>query len=401
VSATTEIVDLGPKAAVAQLFSHPPNCHEICFLPQSLEETIALYIRSSLARDLYTDSTVVVRAEGKRVLAEISGEAAAPYAAMLGPFLAAGAQALGASQDVHKNKKWRYNWRFLLPLGLSMARHRSVQLLHFPPDYVLTRDQDYLSASTTMRWAELLIVNGVPARDVPLYQNIIDIAPIAAPSDDGKNLDGVYIYYAEYVVALLKLWLPTPDSVTKPMVAFGSPVRDWLKSHYHAKMKVLSLETIAITPELRVPTLAANHPSFIYNAVSRLKDDPNTPADERMPVLMRIMQEDLVAANWQAVMGETPSANPQTTLDACTKKWSSAAKQQQIQELVRSQVLGETPQQPAKLAPHFPVPPGTKLWLEHEPVRQRAIDDKVEALRRELGALDGREPHDIVDVDMG
>ena len=73
------------------LFSFPANCHEVCFLPQTLEDTIRLYIRASLDRDLFHASSVAVRANGDRILAEISGDAAAPYADMLPRFLTVGA----------------------------------------------------------------------------------------------------------------------------------------------------------------------------------------------------------------------------------------------------------------------------------------------------------------------
>src|SRR6185436_7545714 len=142
MSGTKEVVDLGPRSAVAPLFSYPPNCHEICFLTQTLEDTVRLYIRSSLDRDLFHTSTVAVRVDNDRVLVELTGAAAVPYASMLPRFLAISQLALDASLEINDDKKWRYNWRFFLPLGIAMARHRTVQLLHFPPDYVLSRDQD-------------------------------------------------------------------------------------------------------------------------------------------------------------------------------------------------------------------------------------------------------------------
>ena len=395
MSGTKHVVDLGPRAELAPLFSYPANCHEVCFLPQTLEDTIRLYIRASLDRDLFHASSVAVRANGDRILAEISGDAAAPYANMLPRFLAAGALGLTASRQLNADNKWRYNWRFLLPLGLPMVRHRTVQLLHFPPDYVLSRDQDYLAAHTTTRWAELLTVNGVAATDTSLYQNIVDIAPIAAPSDDGRNLEGVYAYYTDYITGLLRLWLPTSTKAVRPMVAFGSPVRDWLKTHGHASLKVMAVGTATVAGDLQAPTLAANHPSFIYNAAERLSDDPKTAEDERLPVLAHIMREDLIAANWQVLMGATPEADPKATLDACAARWTDAARQQDIYDLTRQQVLQKTPQT-SRLALRFPQPSATFLSLTHEPAQRKRLDDKVAALREELGALDGREPHDIV-----
>lgn len=62
------------------------------------------------------------------------------------------------------------------------------------------------------------------------YQTIVDIAPVATPSDAGKQLEGIYASYSEYINALLALWLPRLDGSILPMVAFGSPVKQLLKA---------------------------------------------------------------------------------------------------------------------------------------------------------------------------
>ena len=71
-----------------------------------------------------------------------------------------------------------------LPLVLAVSNHRSVQLLHFPPDYA----QDYLGSKTSQRREDLLKANGVPLEEVTLYESILDIAPIAAPSNAAQTL---------------------------------------------------------------------------------------------------------------------------------------------------------------------------------------------------------------------
>lgn len=395
MNSTTETIDLGNTADVKVLFSFPPNCHEICFLKQTLEQTIARYLTSSIKRDLFNDSSVSVRSQNEHVIVEIEGSAGKNYSALLRPFLKAGLTAFNGSLRLNADKKWRYNWRFFLPLGLAMSRHRTVQLLHFPPDYVLARDQDYLSAHTTLRWAELLCENGVKQEETALFQNIVDIAPIAAPSNDGKNLEGVYAYYDDYILALLHLWLPSDKGQTRPMVAFGGPVRDWLKIKFGLDLKVLSFTLLKVNADLQVPTLAANHPSFIYNAVDRLKTDNSTSDDEKIAILMRIMQQDLIAANWQTLMGKDPTADPQATLASCQKNWSSPSKRGRICQLTYIQVFNKTPEEAAKLCAKLPKPADFLLdAAEREEVQN--LEQHIDRLRSDLGPLEGREPEDIV-----
>jgi len=389
----SEIVDIGATADVRRLFSYPPNCQEICFLPQSLEDTVRLYLTSSLQRDMFSNSTISVRTQDDRVLVQITGDAASKYGAPLKAFLGIGQNAFAASVKINTDKKWHYNWRFFLPLGLAMTQHKTVQLLHFPPDYVLERDQDYLSAHTTKRWAELLQENGVAAADTPRYQTIVDIAPIAAPSNDGKNLEGVYSYYDGYISGLLQLWLPLDGHTARPMVAFGGPVRDWIKRRFGVDLKVLSLTNLQLESGIRVATLATNHPSFIYNAVDRLQSG-NTPTNEQMAMLMRIMQQDLIASNWQAMMGANPKADPKATLDACTQTWSNSTKQARICQLTYIQVFNKSPEEAAKSCAQLPKP--VNALLEGlKPIDAQAFNERLEALQAEIGALDSREPQDI------
>ena len=154
-----------------------------------------------------------------------------------------------------------------------MTRHKTVELLHFPPDYVLERDQDYPSAHTTLRWASLLVENGAAAADTAAFKNIVDIAPIAAPSDAGQRLDGIYDKFDPYIKALLALWLPRADGSIRPMVAFGGPVRGWIKQNYAIDLKVLDCAVVQFTANIKAPILAANHTELhliISSNVSRM-----------------------------------------------------------------------------------------------------------------------------------
>ena len=380
-------INLGKNTEVGPLFSYPPNSHEVCFIDQTLAETISHYLNSSLARDGYGSSCATVSIARNIVTVSITGPAGRAYKQLLPRYLAAGKLGLAASRTLRTQDQWRYNWRFFLPHGIAMTNHRSVQLLHFPPDYVLERDQDYLSAHTTVRWAALLVENGADASSTASYQNIIDIAPIAAPSADGHHLDGVYVAYNDYIVSLMKLWLPTSGKSLRPMIAFGSPVRKWLKRTFNVDLDVLAVTRIAIDAGRTVPTLGANHPSFIYNAVKRLADDPGTPEDERVALGMRIMQQDLVAANWQVVMATDPSADPLAVLRSCQRRWERTSKQARIRTLTYQQVFDKEPEETKSLTRR-------KLKRHASPrdIALPVLDRKIEQLRQELGASESAPP---------
>ena len=126
------------------------------------------------------------------------------YEKPLAALLDAGDLAYNGASKLNADGKWAYSWHFFLPLGMALENRKSVELLHFPPDYSLTQAQDYLKSATTDRWATLLTVNGIPAEQTPGYQTIIDIAPIAAPSNAGKDLEGVYDYFKDYQTTMVK-----------------------------------------------------------------------------------------------------------------------------------------------------------------------------------------------------
>ena len=69
-------------------------------------------------------------------------------------------------------------WVPCLPLGMPVANHRAVMLLHYPP-IVAYRNADYLKNMTLQRWKQILLCAGVDRPE--LYHSIIDVNPIAAP----------------------------------------------------------------------------------------------------------------------------------------------------------------------------------------------------------------------------
>lgn len=318
-------VPLGNEARVKALFSWPNTCADVsvCGGP-SLEETVKHYLTQSLARDGYTDSTVAVRRTPRGYQAVFTGAASKTYPKALTAFLAAGdlaladARGIAASKTPDGKSQWPYSWRFFLPVGLAMVNNPTVELLHFPPDYSLTDKQDYLNSATTDRWAMLLAQNGVPPDKSPAYQAIIDINPIAAPASDGKTLETVEGKFTDYIVAMLGQWTGNPQTpyYGKPMVAFGSPVREWLAKQFGLKLQVDQVGLLSL-PSGVVPVIGANHPSQIFYTAW----NDTTPKTENFQKGMQVMTQDLIAACWQARMGQAPSADAQKTAADCTTYW--------------------------------------------------------------------------------
>src|SRR5262249_8370850 len=163
-------IDLGSAEEVTTLYSYP-NCAEVCAVYRTLPDTIKHYLSQSLKRDGFDATTVDVSESAGRISVRLTGPGAADHAKVLLEYLKAGKLGLkGARElldalDPDGHRLWRYNWRYFLPHGVAMVRHRTVQLLHFPPDSVLLDKQDYLAANTTKRWADLLSKNNAASDD--------------------------------------------------------------------------------------------------------------------------------------------------------------------------------------------------------------------------------------------
>ncbi|WCD81957.1 hypothetical protein [Pseudomonas sp. TUM22785] len=316
-------VSLGSQERVTRLFAYPNNCNVICYRDWTLEQTVEHYLGQSLKRDGIAGGQVKVGRDDKGLYARFSG-VPADYGVPLVQLLDNGDLAYKGASQLNSDGKWQYSWYLFLPLGMALENRRSIELLHFPPDYSLTKAQDYLESATTDRWADLLVQNGVATDDTPGYQTIIDIAPIAAPASAGSDLEGVYSYFTPYQTRMVEQL--TKGKPALPMVAFGGPVRSWIKQQYGTTIGVLGLGTISPTPEQKVPVLGSNHPSYIWYAA----DPENYDGDQAKADAtgLKVMGQDLSAACWQAGMGKDHSANPSSTLDSCKQKWQVTDKVQ-------------------------------------------------------------------------
>ncbi|EDO29365.1 predicted protein, partial [Nematostella vectensis] len=255
-------VKLGSAERVTRLFAYPNNCNVICYRDWTLEQTAEHYLGQSLQRDGYDKAKVTVHREQQDLYAKFT-EVPEGYGKPLEQLLKTGELAYAGAKLLNKDGKWQYNWSLFLPLGMALDNRKSVELLHFPPDYSLTQAQDYLESSTTNRWADLLTQNGIGAAQTPAFQTIIDIAPIAAPANAGSALEGVYSYFNAYQTQMVMQLTAGEGGQALPMVAFGSPVRSWVKQQYGVSLDVLGLAQISPAAGQQVAVLGANHPSYI------------------------------------------------------------------------------------------------------------------------------------------
>lgn len=318
---------LGDEQALLQLYSWPNTPDS----PQSLTDTISHYTRQSAERDGLPNLAVTVWNDLGTYTATIrsSDWQVLDYSRRLPRFLAIGQLGVQATAQLKAAGLWNdKEWRFFLPLGLALVEQRSVQLLHFPPDYSLP-DQDYLGSKTSQRWESLLQENGVAAADVTLYEAIVDIAPIAAPASAGKTLEATYAYYAPYAKRMLEFLLQRDQGAARPAVAYGYPVRQWLQQQYGLSLQVLDTGVIDLGHGSKASVIAANHPSFIWYV-----------KDQGFDAAQQVMYQDLIAACWQVAMGKNPDADAALTRDTCNDSWREQP--QQVCVLTWEQAFGKS-----------------------------------------------------------
>ena len=134
--------ELGSAAELVMLYSYPNSDDN----DQSLEETLEHYLIQCIERDLVINGNADVIISGDKYHVTISGDSdhVTEYNRTISTLLQNGLLAVKAVTQLKKDNIWNNEeWRLFLPHGLAISNHRSVQLLHFPPDYSLS-DQNYL-----------------------------------------------------------------------------------------------------------------------------------------------------------------------------------------------------------------------------------------------------------------
>jgi hypothetical protein len=218
---------------------------------------------------------------------------------------------------------------FWPPIGMTMLATKSVQLLHYPP-YEARSFSDYLYSPTNRRWESLLGHNGYDITRVTPLERICDAVPLAGPGSDATYIQKVEPAFYNYGKAMLSALLRASGSRTQPVVAYGGPAHDWLKSVFHSQIKrtpqLFSVYLLKIVPDRALtPVLCANHPSqFLFYE----EYGPKWRFDTIL--------QDLVAARWQAEMAEHPDADPVKVLHESQANWQS--QRARVHEIVAEQI---------------------------------------------------------------
>jgi hypothetical protein len=371
---SSQTYSIGNRDILDSLYAYPNNVSGVGYLDMSFEETLSLYIRATLSREGSTSTLVGVNVDAEgNVTVELDGAEADADAGALTNFIDAGTLALTAGRTAVANNQWAWDWRLYLPLGLAMRNNYSVELLHFPPDYTIERDQDYLLANTLIRWGDCLVVNGADPAESDRYQTTIDIGPIGAPSDAGSEIDdsGVLDNFVEYSHRMLSDW-----TNQKPLVVFGGTARNWFNDQFALGGFYVGDVAIVSINGATVPSYGANHPSYFYNAI-----DPDLTDEENYAVVFPIMYEDLIAAKWQVDMANNPTLDPNTAAADARTFYDSAEGQTIVCQQVWVQGFDKTADEAAALCP-------TAI----KPVADReAHFAEIDARIAELGGRDDQE----------
>ena len=284
------------------------------------------------------------------------------HVALLGPGVAA--QALNGVKACQATPAWNpmagypvnssdgpSQWLLYLPLGMPMANHRAVTLLHYPP-IVALRNADYLNNMTLHRWTQVLECAGVA--NPTLYHTIVDVNPIAAPGSGESeypndyfpiNLTSLFFDNPEadcgYVRSLLETMLNPPwnagNPYTLPLLVGGSPLYDpqapgWFLVRYKDQLPQQPVEgqkngipradvgqagLVRInenSPKL-TPYMVANH-MIAAGVTGKCTDDPT-----KIPDIRKYEAQDLVAATFLGIYANDPGIHPDAANKMACQRW--------------------------------------------------------------------------------
>jgi phospholipase C len=245
-------------------------------------------------------------------------------------------------------------WITCLPLGMPIANHRAVTLLHYPP-IKSYRTADYLNNNTLRRWSQLLKCVGIDRPE--LYHTIVDINPIAAPGSGQSEYPNDYfpinltlLFFDDdqrrltYVRSMLDLMLNPPGNAanpyTLPLLICGSPLYDpqtpgWFRTRYKDQLPknetgtpladVLQTGFIRIKPESQkqTPYMNANH-MIAAGVTGSFSDDAS-----KIPNIQKYEAQDLVAAAFLGMCAdaglEGKRIDPVEVKEKACRRWFGAA----------------------------------------------------------------------------
>ena len=246
------------------------------------------------------------------------------YGGIIPKFLAAGRAGLELWNSIENPPEGLF---FQLPLGLSMANTRAIQLLHYPP-ITVRQYMNYLYSPTNRRCESLLCFHHYPGPDLRLVETITDLVPIAA---DGGNAGAKQVdsYNATFVVYDRKMLAARLRDPSMPVVAYGSPVRNWIETNFDFKHvevnQLVRLPLVDGGPPVAV--LSTNHPTeYLYYT-----DGSDPKAAETL------LTQDLVATGWQAETSLDWTKNKDDVLADQKTYWDSAEGQARVKVIRQSQ----------------------------------------------------------------
>lgn len=361
-------IPLGAPERLSVLYSYPNRAGEA----DSLAATIEHWCKQSIDRDGLASAGVTAVVESRdgeyRLQVEGPDEVASDlvvYGERLPGLLAHGWEAWSQvvpdlkrtpSTDFPGKTKWdplEDGWRFFLPLGLALARQRTVQFFHYPPRRLLDPFRDYLDDPVPTRCEEMLVANGVASRqEARRFETVMDAAPIAASDDQGTlgtiPIDSFHDYQRAQTRLLLNRSDGDPTS-TIPIVVYGQqPNRVFAQLFLDGEALDRNQATTAegMLDGARTPVISAVHPYAFY-AIAQLLEGGSEGArgyigqgfiwPQNLAGAQRRMQHDLVVARWQLLMAEDPTRDPAAVVADSDAYWRDAAQQDTISSLVLHQ----------------------------------------------------------------
>lgn len=351
-------IPLGSSDRVAQIVSYPNAGN----LGWSLGDTVLHWFRLTLDRDglAAQGASASIDTQNDDLALILDGPphtkpALTQYAARLPAFLEIGWQAISTVvPKLKESGKWDpspdpppyHPWRPFLPLGMAMLNQRALLFFHYPPIRLLDTYQDYLNDPVPVRYSELLAINGVGHAEVPLFNTVIDGAPIAADDAQGSKRVrgfkgglipiGSFHDYQRQLVQLLLNDAANAPGYTVPIVVYGAHPRETFNALFGTHLQTDTTTVAEIVPGKKTPVIATRHPYVFYVAAQRASSvgsgklvDP-TAATKQMVC-------DLVVAHWLTVMAAHPGNDPQAVLRASQSYWQEPSQAPTIQALVQHQ----------------------------------------------------------------